>query len=237
MSIRWGNRSAIVPATSYGSEPAACVCFLIPVPPLRRVTSGKRPRSNQEVFAPGIRPDFVGLIRFAHPAGQPAAVTALRYVSLFHHCPRGTPRRAIPGPSRLSRHPCRSTPYTTIPLGLLTGRLASSARLAYQNPKEPKHCCKAAMLGLCFFLFVFFCTDSSGDSVFEPVRRPSGGAVERGVWHGCQTRSDGPGMAHRDDPRSSAGPRGVERSETRMSGALSLWLLSLSREQRESDSP
>jgi hypothetical protein len=29
----------------------------------------------------------------------------------------------------------------------------------------------------------------------------------------------------------------VERSETRMPGALSLWLLSLSREQRESDSP
>ena len=29
----------------------------------------------------------------------------------------------------------------------------------------------------------------------------------------------------------------VERSETRMPGALSLWLLSLSREQRESNSP
>ena len=38
-------------------------------------------KSNQEVFAPGIRPDFVGLIRFAHPTGQPAAVIALRYVS------------------------------------------------------------------------------------------------------------------------------------------------------------
>ena len=70
----------------------------------------------------------------------------------------------------------------------------------------------------------------------NPVRRPSGGAVERGVWHGCQTRNDGPGMAHRDDPRNSTGAREVERSETRMPGALSLWLLSLSREQRESDS-
>ena len=30
----------------------------------------------------------------------------------------------------------------------------------------------------------------------------SGSAVERGVWHGCQTRSE-PGMALRDDPRSS----------------------------------
>jgi len=44
-------------------------------------------------------------------------------------------------------------------------------------------------------------------------------------------------MALRDDPRSRAGARGVSRSETRMPGALSLWLLSLSREQRESDSP
>ena len=61
----------------------------------------------------------------------------------------------------------------------------------------------------------------------NPVRRPSVGAVERGVWHGCQTRNDGPGMAHRDDPRNSAGARGVERSETRMPSALSLWLLSL----------
>ncbi len=29
------------------------------------------------------------------------------------------------------------------------------------------------------------------------------------------------------DPRNSTGARGVERSETRMPGALSLWLLSL----------
>jgi hypothetical protein len=79
----------------------------------------------------------------------------LRRVPSFHRCSRGPPRRAIPGPSRLSRHPCRSTPYTTIPLGLLMGRLAAPVRLAYQNPKEPKHCGKAAMLGLCFFLFVF----------------------------------------------------------------------------------
>jgi len=43
--------------------------------------------------------------------------------------------------------------------------------------------------------------------------------------------------AHRDDARNSTGAREVERSETRMPGALSLWLLSLSREQRESNSP
>ena len=34
-------------------------------------------------------------------------------------------------------------------------------------------------------------------------------------------------MALRDDPRSSAGAREVWRSQTRMPGVLSLWLLSL----------
>ena len=76
------------------------------------------------------------LIRFAHPAGQPSAVTALRSVSSLHHCSRGTPRWAIPGPSRLSRHPCRSTPCATIPLGLLMGRLASSVRLRIEKTKH-----------------------------------------------------------------------------------------------------
>jgi len=33
-------------------------------------------------------------------------------------------------------------------------------------------------------------------------------------------------MAHRDDPRNSAGAREVSRSETRMLAAFSLWLLS-----------
>ena len=69
-----------------------------------------------------------------------------------------------------------------------------------------------------------------------PVRRPSGGAVQRGIWHGCQMRNDGPWMALRDDPRNSAGTREVWRSQARMPGALSLWLLSLSRKQRESNS-
>ena len=50
--------------------------------------------------------------------------------------------------------------------------------------------------------------------------------MERGVWHGCQTRHVGPWMARLADPRNSTGARGVERSETRMPGALSLWFLS-----------
>jgi len=53
----------------------------------------------------------------AHPTSGPACGG----VPSFRRCSRGTSRRAIPGPSRLSRHPCRSTPYATIPLSLLTG--------------------------------------------------------------------------------------------------------------------
>ena len=84
------------------------------VPPLRRVTFGSCPKSNQKVLP---------LACGSRCARLPS----------FHHCSRGTPRRAIPGPSRLSRHPCRSTPYATIPLGLLMGRLASSVRLWFKS--------------------------------------------------------------------------------------------------------
>ena len=100
------------------------------------------------------------LIRCAHPSGQPAAVTSLRFVALA--CPResnqreghpairprlrrgslvpslleGSLRRAIPGPSQLSRHPCRSTPYAAIPLGLLKGTCASSVRSRFKSKSQ-----------------------------------------------------------------------------------------------------
>ena len=53
-----------------------------------------------------------------HPDIRPFAA---RRVPSLHRRSRGTLRRAIPGPSQLSRHPCRSTPSTAITLGLLTG--------------------------------------------------------------------------------------------------------------------
>ena len=45
-------------------------------------------------------------------------------------------RRAIPGPSRLSRHPCRSTPSTVIPLGLLKGAWASSVKSRFKSKNQ-----------------------------------------------------------------------------------------------------
>jgi len=59
-------------------------------------------------------------------------------VPSLHHCSEGTPRRAIPGPSRLSRHPCRSTLSTTIPFGLLKGRLASPANFWHEKHQKGK---------------------------------------------------------------------------------------------------
>ncbi len=69
-----------------------------------------------------------------------------------------------------------------------------------------------------------------------PFRRPSVGAAQGDARHGCRARSDGPGMALRDDPRSSAGGREVLRSKTRMQGWPSFWLLFLGH-SRKSDSP
>ncbi len=70
----------------------------------------------------------------------------------------------------------------------------------------------------------------------SPVRRPSGGVAQGDARHGRRARSEGTGTSLRDGPRSGTGAREPRRSRGRMSGALSLWLLSLSREQRESDS-
>jgi len=70
----------------------------------------------------------------------------------------------------------------------------------------------------------------------SPVRRPSGGVAQGDARHGRRARSEGTGTSLRDGPRSGTGRREPRRSRGRMSGALSLWLLSLSREQRESDS-
>ena len=62
----------------------------------------KKRQSNQSAFAPSY-----GL--------RCAQVPSLRFRSV------GTPRRAIHGPSRLSRHPCRSTHSTEPALGLPGG--------------------------------------------------------------------------------------------------------------------
>ncbi|TVT64598.1 MAG: hypothetical protein FHK79_19675 [Pseudomonas sp.] len=51
----------------------------------------------------------------------PCIRVSLRSTSLVPSSLRGWRTRAIHGPLRLSRHPCRSLPCATIPLGLLKG--------------------------------------------------------------------------------------------------------------------
>ena len=54
-------------------------------------------------------------------------------VPSFRLCSVGTPPRAIHGPSRLSRHPCRSTHSAEPPLGL-PGGLADQKHCATRQP-------------------------------------------------------------------------------------------------------
>ena len=74
------------------------------VSPLRRVTFSRRRKSNQKglPLASGLRC---------------AQVPSRRFSSV------GTPPRAIHGPSRLSRHPCREAHCAEPPLGLPMGRV------------------------------------------------------------------------------------------------------------------
>ena len=69
-------------------------------------------------------------------------------VRSLHRRSRGPLRRAVHGPSQLSRHPCRSTPYTPIPLALLTGLLVradTENSVATKRPVEEaeRRCCAA----------------------------------------------------------------------------------------------
>ena len=90
----------------------------------RRVTSScyAARRSNQEE---------------THPTSGPERCAP--GVRSLHRCSRGPLRRAVHGPSQLSRHPCRSTPYTPIPLTLLTGLLARACRrlLEHSGTDDP----------------------------------------------------------------------------------------------------
>ena len=79
------------------------------------------PKRNQKVLAPSY-----GL--------RCAQVPSLRLCSV------GTPSRAIHGPSRLSRHPCRSAHSTEPPLGLPGGR-ADQKHCAARRPTGQPNCC------------------------------------------------------------------------------------------------
>ena len=148
-------------------------------------------KSNQEVFAPDIRPDFVGLIRFVHPAGQPSAVTALRYVSSLHHCSRGTTGC---GP------PTKGHPWPIAALAALAASMPLNPLTRFARPSGQP----AAVTPLRFVSQRFHTASWRGVWHGCHTRNDGRGRL---------------GWGHRDDTRNSAGARVVERSETRMSGA------------------
>jgi hypothetical protein len=93
--------------------------------PLGRVPFGKRPKRNQKVLP------------------RTSGFSLRRKIPSLKRSFRGTPRRAIPGPSRLSRHPCRSTPETPLQRGLLNGAFGACGYFSgsLQEPKpKPDRC-------------------------------------------------------------------------------------------------
>ena len=128
----------------------------------------------------------------------------------FLVCPRKVSKRRAPG-----IRPCT-------PLRYAAGSFAPSALQVHAADGAVRPCPSSN---------VEFRTQRFGSQTI-PVRRPSPGTVQRGIWHGCQMRNDGPWMALRDDTRNSAGVRAVERSETRMPGGVSFAYFSL-RKQRK----
>jgi hypothetical protein len=212
------------------------------VPPLRRLTFGKRPKSKQKVLPLASGPTASGalapsLLQGPAAKGRPWPIAALAASRPLNPL-RNDSARPADGAFVLARADwfdgvaswlliCRMGGAGRYPCGWVMAWLMGIAALNPSYDYKPVGAAHGRDVLLCFCPSLCHQQIAQTTRSPNPVRRPSGGAVERGVWHGCQTRNDGPGMAHRDDPRNSTGARGVERSETRMPGALSLWLLSL----------
>ena len=123
--------------------------------------------------------------------GTPPSGPGCAGVPSLHHHFRGALRRAIPGPSQLSRHPCRSTPSAAIPLGLLKGDLGVVCENVRQEQKP-----NATDFDL---------PEMSQARDLVPFRRPSGGVAQGDEPHGCgeipmAAPLKGPRMAHVSRP-------------------------------------
>ncbi len=128
----------------------------------------------------------------------PASGPALRYAAIrvrsLHRHSRGRRTRAVPGPLRLTPHPCGAPPCTPIPLTLLMGVLD---RVLFK-----------------------FCV--STPEFQTQTSAPSEGRMESS-WRGLSGKDAarvamGQGWPFAACPRCDDGVRAVERSETRMQG-------------------
>ena len=156
--------------------------------------------------------------------GHPTSGFRFAQLPSLRCCSGGRLTWAIPGPLRLSPHPCGSSPYATPPLGLLTGSGRELARRPQDRTRRR----------------LVFCLFSCAAIIQTTPISPSGGRVEsprKGLSDMDVARAAmGHGWPFAACPWSGGGRREPRRSRGRMSGCPSLWLLSLG-QARESDSP
>ena len=88
----------------------------------------------------GFRSYSEALLSNSHKSTQkglaPAYGLRCAQVPSFQSCSAGTPPRAIHGPSRLSRHPCRDTHCAEPPLGLPKGRVDQDQKPDHKPPGD-----------------------------------------------------------------------------------------------------
>jgi len=149
------------------------------------------------------------LIRCAHPAGQPVAVTTLRYVSLLaqercakegHPTIRVSLRETSLAPALL-----RGPAYMGRPWPFKRGRhryLAASMRLVplrNTSTRPPEGDQVASLRHLWKIkvgsVWILLLRRDLKDDAQVPFRRPSEITVEGVERHGCRESRDGPGMA------------------------------------------
>jgi len=196
----------------------------IPVPLLQRLTFGRRPKSKQKVWPLASGPTSSGSLApslFQGPAakGHPwpiAALAASMPLNPLHNDstrpPDGasgvaceiaaTERSHAPRGNAFGDAPRQAFGRWQISVAALYLVVIDAERLGLRyhaergnDQRSPSIAAKPHCLGSAFFFLFFLRGQLRRLGLPNPVRRPSGGAVERGVWHGCQTRNDGPGMA------------------------------------------
>ncbi len=155
--------------------PAPCSCSNVDPVWLRRPGRSRVASACADVlwFRPLGRPTLPNDAKQAKVLPRTSGFSLRRKMPSLYRSSRGMPRWAIPGPSRLSRHPSRSTPETPLPLGLLNGAFGACGCFSGSLQGRKTVCAPA-----------FFCRSG-------PFPRPAGKAgvsvdLRRSRIHLCQ---------------------------------------------------
>ncbi len=129
----------------------------------------------------GFRSYSEALLSNSHKSTQkglaPAYGLRCAQVPSFQSCSVGTPPRAIHGPSRLSRHPCRDTHCAEPPLGLPKGRVDQDQKPDHKP--DQKIASKLAPTGIWGWVYVgvwwvSHCNKRSSSPAAAITCRPTG---------------------------------------------------------------